>query len=135
MKSQSFSLLVESIKDNNLDSLLQVLVHAKIPILSKKIKRAVIVIGMVAVIFWIVLPSVANSIIAQSSYSVYPVYPGYIKNPDGILTLSFAYFSHNSEPVTISICPNNAFSPGLADRGQRYWLSSTRAPRSRFSMP
>lgn len=44
MKSQSFSLLVESIKDNNLDSLLQVLVHAKIPILSKKIKRAVIVI-------------------------------------------------------------------------------------------
>ena len=56
MKSQSFSLLVESIKDNNLDSLLQVLVHAKIPILSKKIKRAVIVIGMVAVIFGIVLP-------------------------------------------------------------------------------
>ena len=98
-------------------------------------KRTLIVVGMVAVILRIVLPSMTNSVIAQSSYSVHPVYDGYIKNPDGILTLSFAYFSHNSEPVTIPICPNNAFSPGLADRGQRYWLSSTRAPRSRFSMP
>ena len=77
-------------------------------------KRAVIVIGMVAVIFWIVLPSVANSIIAQSSYSIYPVYDEYIKNPDGALTLSFAYFSPNREPVMIPIGPNNAFSPGLA---------------------
>jgi len=81
-------------------------------------KRTLVVAGMLAVIYWIVLPMMTHSVIAQSSYSVYPVYDGYVKNPDGTLTLSFAYFSHNREPVTIPIGPDNSFSPGPADRGQ-----------------
>ena len=59
-----------------------------------------------------------TEIAAQRPYSVYPVYDGYMRNPDGTLTLSFAYFSHNRTPVTIPVGPDNAFSPGPADRGQ-----------------
>ena len=55
---------------------------------------------------------------AQQSYSIYPVYDGYTKNSDGTLTLSFAYFSHNRETVTVPIGVDNAFSPGPPDRGQ-----------------
>ena len=50
--------------------------------------------------------------------AIFPVYDGYTRNSDGSLTLAFAYFSHNAEPVTIPPGPANAFSPGPADRGQ-----------------
>lgn len=56
--------------------------------------------------------------LAQNRHLVYPVYDGFVKNPDGTITLSFAYFSHNSEPVTIPPGPDNSMTPAPADRGQ-----------------
>ena len=44
MKNQSFSLLVDSIRNNNIDSLLQLLVNAKIRVISKLIRKAVIMV-------------------------------------------------------------------------------------------
>ena len=54
---------------------------------------------------------------AQSDQPIYPAYEGWVKNPDGTLTLSFAYFSHNAEPVTIPDGPDNWVTPAPADRG------------------
>jgi hypothetical protein len=58
----------------------------------------------------------ASSASAQQNQPVYPAYEGYTKNPDGSYTLSFAYFSHNAEPVTIPPGPNNSYTPAPADR-------------------
>jgi hypothetical protein len=55
---------------------------------------------------------------AQSNQPVYPAYDGYLKNPDGSYTLSFAYFSHNADLVTIAPGAANSFSPAPADRQQ-----------------
>lgn len=55
---------------------------------------------------------------AQRNQPIYPAYDGYLKNPDGSYTLSFAYFSHNAEPVTIAPGPANSFAPAPADRQQ-----------------
>ena len=55
---------------------------------------------------------------AQARQPIYPVYDGFVKNPDGSLTLSFAYFSHNGEPVNVPPGPDNGFTPTPADRGQ-----------------
>jgi hypothetical protein len=55
---------------------------------------------------------------AQRNQPVYPAYDGYVKNPDGSLTLSFAYFSHNAEPVTIAPGAGNSFAPDPGDRQQ-----------------
>ena len=55
---------------------------------------------------------------AQTNQPIYPVYDGFVKNPDGTLTLSFAYFSHNFEPVTVPVGPDNSLTPAPADRGQ-----------------
>ncbi len=63
---------------------------------------------------------------AQQNQPIYPVYDGFLKNPDGSYTLSFAYFSHNADVVTIppgaeqlvrsrtrrSDAADNASSPG-----------------------
>ena len=54
----------------------------------------------------------------QAPDAVYPVYDGYVKNQDGSLTLSFAYFNHNRTPVTIPVGPDNSFMPGPVERGQ-----------------
>jgi hypothetical protein len=54
---------------------------------------------------------------AQRNQPIYPAYDGFLKNPDGSYTLSFAYFSHNAETVTIPPGPNNGFEPG-GDRQQ-----------------
>jgi len=55
---------------------------------------------------------------AQRNQPIYPAYDGYLKNPDGSYTLSFAYFSHNADPVTIPPGPANAFGPAPGDRMQ-----------------
>jgi hypothetical protein len=55
---------------------------------------------------------------AQSNQPIYPAYDGYLKNPDGSYTLSFAYFSHNADVVTIPPGPANTFAPSPADRQQ-----------------
>ena len=55
---------------------------------------------------------------AQQNQPIYPVYDGYLKNPDGSYTLSFAYFSHNANEVTIDPGTNNSFAPTPGDRLQ-----------------
>lgn len=55
---------------------------------------------------------------AQQNQPIYPVYDGYLKNPDGSYTLSFAYFSHNADVVTIAPGANNSFAPTPGDRMQ-----------------
>lgn len=59
-----------------------------------------------------------SSASAQVNQPVYPAYEGYLKNPDGSYTLSFAYFNHNAEPVAISPGERNWFAPGPGDRQQ-----------------
>ena len=53
---------------------------------------------------------------AQTTQPVYPVYDGFVRTDDGQIVLSFAYFNHNREAVTIPPGPANAFSPEPADR-------------------
>jgi hypothetical protein len=56
--------------------------------------------------------------LAQRNQPIYPVYDGFLKNPDGSYTLSFAYFSHNAEVVTIAPGAGNGFAPEPGDRQQ-----------------
>jgi hypothetical protein len=63
----------------------------------------------------LIRPSTAS---AQQNQPIYPVYDGFLKNPDGSYTLSFAYFSHNADPVTIAPGATNAFGPAPGDRMQ-----------------
>jgi len=60
----------------------------------------------------------SNGLLAQENQPVYPVYDGFVKNPDGSYTLSFAYFSHNANEVTIPPGANNSFAPTPGDRMQ-----------------
>ena len=55
---------------------------------------------------------------AQQTQPVYPAYDGFLKNPDGSYTLSFAYFSHNADVISIPPGPHNSFGPAPADRMQ-----------------
>ena len=55
---------------------------------------------------------------AQQNQPIYPAYDGFLKNPDGSFTLSFAYFSHNAEVVTVPPGPANSFGPAPSDRMQ-----------------
>jgi K319-like protein len=55
---------------------------------------------------------------AQELQPIYPAYDGFIKNPDGTYTISFAYFSHNSAVVTVPPGADNSFSPAPNDRMQ-----------------
>jgi hypothetical protein len=54
---------------------------------------------------------------AQANQPVYPVYDGFVRQTDGTLVLSFAYFNHNSDVVTIPAGETNGFGPAPADRG------------------
>ena len=64
------------------------------------------------------LVAFAAPAVGQLNQPIYPAYDGYVANPDGSYTLSFRYFSHNAEPVTIVPGANNSFAPAPADRGQ-----------------
>ena len=66
----------------------------------------------------LLLGPVVASAIAQQNQPIYPVYDGFYKNPDGSYTLSFAYFSHNADTVTIAPGPANQFAQAPADRMQ-----------------
>jgi hypothetical protein len=55
---------------------------------------------------------------AQANQPIYPAYDGFLKNPDGSYTLSFAYFSNNANEVTIAPGANNWFAPTPGDRMQ-----------------
>jgi hypothetical protein len=60
----------------------------------------------------------ADTATAQQNQPIYSAYDGYVKNADGSYTVAYAYFSHNSEVVTIPPGPNNSFSVEPADRMQ-----------------
>lgn len=62
--------------------------------------------------------ALATAARAQQNQPIYPAYDGFLKNPDGSYTLSFAYFSHNADVVAIPPGPNNSFGPAPADRMQ-----------------
>jgi hypothetical protein len=68
--------------------------------------------------FTLLIAAISTSAWAQVNQPVYPAYDGFVQNPDGSYTLSFRYFSHNAEPVTIAPDANNGFAPAPADRGQ-----------------
>ena len=55
---------------------------------------------------------------AQQNQPIYPAYDGFLKNADGSYTLSFAYFSHNADVITIPPGAANAFAPTPGDRMQ-----------------
>jgi hypothetical protein len=55
---------------------------------------------------------------AQQHQPIYPAYDGFIKNADGSFTLSFAYFSHNADVVTVPPGAANTFTPEPGDRMQ-----------------
>lgn len=55
---------------------------------------------------------------AQQNQPIYPAYDGFLRNPDGSYTLSFAYFSHNADTVTVAPGANNGFGPAPVDRMQ-----------------
>jgi hypothetical protein len=70
---------------------------------------------------WALLVAILSPVgaaFAQRNQPIYPVYDGFLKNPDGSYTLSFAYFSHNAETVTIPPGPANQFVQAPADRMQ-----------------
>jgi hypothetical protein len=51
--------------------------------------------------------------------SIQPVYEGWEKNPDGMISMVFGYMNRNFEEAPyVPIGPNNAFDPGPQDRGQ-----------------
>lgn len=66
----------------------------------------------------VVVGSLLPALHAQQHQPIYPAYDGFLKNPDGSYTLSFAYFSHNAGVVTIPPGPSNLFVPDPADRLQ-----------------
>ena len=55
---------------------------------------------------------------AQSGQPVYPVYDGFHVTDDGVYVISYAYFSHNFNEVTIPPGAANAFDAEPADRLQ-----------------
>ena len=55
---------------------------------------------------------------AQSNQPVYPVYDGFLVTDEGVYVISYAYFSHNFDEVTIPPGPANAFGSEPADRLQ-----------------
>jgi hypothetical protein len=67
---------------------------------------------------WVILFQAPGPLVAQRNQPIYPVYDGFLKNPDGSYTLSFAYFSHNAEVVTIAAGTANSFAPEPGDRQQ-----------------
>src|SRR5262245_38164357 len=67
-------------------------------------------------VIWLVMSPI--SVLAQQNQPIYPVYDGFLKNPDGSYTISFAYFSHNAETVTIPPGAANQFVQTPGDRMQ-----------------
>ena len=64
------------------------------------------------------LAAVPIAAVAQQNQPIYPVYDGFVKNADGSYTLSFAYFSHNANEVTLAPGGSNSFAPAPGDRMQ-----------------
>ena len=54
----------------------------------------------------------------QTTTSLFPAYDGFVRNEDGSLLLTFAYFNHNRTTVTVPPGPDNRVLTGAPDRGQ-----------------
>ena len=67
---------------------------------------------------WLGAGPAAMPAAAQSNQPVYPVYDGFTVTEDGFHVISFAYFSHNFDTVTVPPGPANAFGTEPADRLQ-----------------
>ncbi|MBM3770134.1 MAG: hypothetical protein FJW27_02385 [Acidimicrobiia bacterium] len=70
-----------------------------------------------AALVWSAGPLVGTGL-AQQNQPIYPSYEGFMKNADGTLTLSFGYYSHNAEVITIPPGADNSFAPTPEDRQQ-----------------
>lgn len=75
------------------------------------------IIRWLTALVWLSGP-LAGTGLAQQNQPIYPSYEGYMKNPDGTLTLSFGYYSHNAEVITIPPGADNSFAPTPDDRQQ-----------------
>ena len=67
---------------------------------------------------WLLAGLSAPPAAAQSNQPVYPVYDGFHVAEDGVHVISYAYFSHNFDTVTIPPGAANAFGAEPADRLQ-----------------
>ena len=82
-------------------------------------RRALSSIAVAALISLAPHSAVSQTLHYQSGANVQPAFDGYEINPDGTLTLWFAYLNRNYEEVIdVPVGPNNQLSPGPADRGQ-----------------
>ena len=73
-------------------------------------RRAAVVLALVGAI-------AATTAAAQPRHPVYLIYDGFVRNPDGSMTLAFGYYNANHVEVTIA-GDDNAFLAGAADRNQ-----------------
>ena len=90
----------------------------RLPVLRSSLRSAFFVLGSVLCFSFLVLRSTPVPASAQRNQPIYPAYDGFLKNPDGSYTLSFAYFSHNAEVVSIAPGADNSFAPAPGDRMQ-----------------
>ena len=67
---------------------------------------------------WLAAGPAAAPSEAQSNQPVYPVYDGFTVTEEGFHVISFAYFSHNFDTVTVPPGAANAFETEPADRLQ-----------------
>jgi K319-like protein len=61
---------------------------------------------------------VCRSAAAQPTQPIYLQYDGFVRNPNGTLTLSFGYYNMNNVDVTVQPGDANSFAPAPADRNQ-----------------
>ncbi len=88
------------------------------PQVARKGLRSAFFVLVLSSSFFVLSSLSSPSATAQRGQPIFPAYDGYVKNADGSYTLSFAYFSHNAEVVTIEPGPNNSFAPVPVDRQQ-----------------
>ena len=60
----------------------------------------------------------ASPAVAQLNQPVYPVYDGFLQAEEGIYVISYAYFSHNYDVVTVPLGTDNSFELEPSDRLQ-----------------
>ena len=74
----------------------------------------------VAALLTLSLAQIANANSYTRGQHIEPAYEGWRPNEDGTFSFMFGYQNENwVEEPDVEIGPNNMFSPGEADRGQR----------------
>ena len=75
--------------------------------------RSVVLLSLIGT--WLLTASPA---VAQLNQPVYPVYDGFLQTEEGIYVISYAYFSHNYDVVTVPLGTDNSFELEPSDRLQ-----------------